>query len=176
MKIVRCLTVLVLVGVLFFSEMPRARTVAWTHSFGCGNSCLEGHDSTTCLSRPDRSECTEVECCNYTTFVYLAADNLDTADWSCPGDGTVVGLHTICPCGCLSSSYSDAWDPVECGSCGTRQWQDCVRDGRVVVWGNVPCHTRVDSGWCQSETGFPPRPCTPAGQRDSELVFCDLVG
>jgi hypothetical protein len=42
---------------------------AWTHDFGCGNSCKEGHNVNTCLCRPDRSECAETECCNYTTYV-----------------------------------------------------------------------------------------------------------
>jgi len=115
-----------------------------------------------------------VECCNYSTYVYLAADNLDTADWSCPGDGSVVALHTLCPCDCLSSFSSDTWDLAECGVCGSRQWQECVRDGRLIIWGNVPCHDWVDSGWCRSETLWYQfsQACTPDGQRDARL-FCE---
>lgn len=166
--VVTALTMSLVVGILWTPGEIRA---GWTHTYGCGGGCIDGHNLTACICRPDYSDCMEIDCCNYSTHVYLAADNLDTADWSCPGDGT-VGLHAMCPCGHYSSFYSDAWDPYECGTCGTRQWQNCVRDGRIAISGAVPCHNWVDPGWCRSETGSS-QPCTPEGQSRGTLSNCD---
>jgi len=159
------LTMSLVVVILWPSSEVRA---GWTHSVGCGDGCVDGHNTTACVCLADKSDCREVECC-YGERVYLAADNLDSSDWSCGGEA--VGLSTICPCGHASTYYTTEWDQYACGPCGSRQWQDCVRDGRIYIVGLVPCHQWVDPGWCRSETGSLD-PCTPAGQASSTLSAC----
>lgn len=164
-------TCVVLIG-LAFSLLPARREAdaGWTHNVGCGNGCKDGHNFTACVCKEDLSDCMEVECCNY-PFVYLSADNFDEVDWSCGGGG--VGIHSECPCGHLTSYYSDDWDQGQCGPCGTRQWQTCVLNGTITIQGNPPCHNWVDVGWCRSETGGLDA-CTPEGQQGGTISACQV--
>jgi hypothetical protein len=140
----------------------------YTHSVGCGSGCSDGHNSTACICKSDMSDCREIECCNYQS-IHLGADNIDTSDWGCAGEG--VGLHQMCECGHMSSYFTDEWDPYACGTCGSKQWQNCIRDGTLYIQGLTPCHNFVEAGWCRSETTFI-QPCTPAGQAGGTLSAC----